>query len=222
MTLTKDIINAKGEKIDSIELPEPIFSTKASQALLHEVINAYLANKRRGTHSTKTKAEVSGGGHKPWKQKGTGRARSGSTRSPLWRHGGVIFGLKPRSYYQAVSSTKRRTALKAVLTDYAQNDRIKIIDAFQVSEPKTKQAADLVKKIGIIQKSIIVVDEISVMLARACRNISDFRLCRAKDLNAHNALLAQQLIFTKAGLQQMTERLQGPAQNETQTTKAEN
>ena len=118
MPLSIDVMNAKGEKSESLHLPEEVFGVKPHSRLVHEVVNAYLANTRRGTHSTKTRGEVSGGGIKPWKQKHTGNARAGSIRSPLWRHGGVIFGPKPHhGYLQPVPRQKRQLALKAILSD---------------------------------------------------------------------------------------------------------
>src|SRR5688500_470213 len=117
MSLTIDVINAKGDKLEALPLPEGVFGVKPHSRLVHEVVTAYQANLRRGTHSTKTRGEVSGGGVKPWKQKHTGNARAGSSRSPLWRHGGIIFGPKPhRGYLQPVSRQKRHLALKAVLS----------------------------------------------------------------------------------------------------------
>jgi large subunit ribosomal protein L4 len=207
MALTVDVLNEKGAKVSTVDLAEGVFNVKAPRSLIHEVVNAYLANVRRGTHSTKTRGEVSGGGLKPWKQKHTGRARAGSNRSPLWRHGGIIFGPKPRSYFQPVPLAKRRLALRAVLSDFAKEGRIKVLNGFGVAEPKTKAAAGLVKTLGIAARSVVVVDQVSPILARAVRNLADVQLCRAKDLNSYGALLAKELVFTQSALEQITERL---------------
>lgn len=209
MSLTVDVINAKGSKVGSADLAEQVFGVKAPRSLVHEVVTAYLANRRRGTHSTKTRGEVSGGGLKPWKQKHTGRARAGSIRSPLWRHGGIIFGPKPRSYYQAVPPAKRRLALKAVLSDFAASGKLRVVEAFDVAEAKTKSAAALAQALKLAPKSVVVVSEISPTLARASRNMADLRLCRASDLNSYNALLAEEIVFTRAALEQITKRLAG-------------
>jgi len=207
-TVAVDVINTKGEKKGSVELSEKVFGVQAPVALVHEVITAYLANERRGTHSTKTRGEVSGGGVKPWKQKHTGRARSGSTRSPLWRHGGIIFGPKPHSYYQAVPDSKRRLALRKILSDMAKENRLRVLDAISVAEPKTKKVAEIFAKLGLPKKTIVVVDQLDATLARASRNIADVRFCRAMDLNGYIALNAEQLVFTKAALDQLTQRLE--------------
>lgn len=210
MSLTIDVMNSKGEKTESLPLPADIFGEKPHSRLVHEVVTAYLANTRRGTHSTKTRGEVSGGGAKPWKQKHTGNARAGSSRSPLWRHGGIIFGPKPhRGYLQPVSQQKRQLALKAVLSDYLKQGRLKVIESFSVAEPKTKNVVALVKTLGFPKKSVLVVDTIDATLGRASRNVASFRVCVAKDLNSYSVLLADQLVFTKAGLEVLKKRLEG-------------
>ena len=209
---TVDVFNTKGQKAGSVELADAVFKVKAPSTLIHEVVTAYLANQRRGTHSTKTRGEVSGGGLKPWKQKHTGRARSGSIRSPLWRHGGIIFGPKPRSYYQAVPPAKRRLALKAVLSDFATAGKLRVIEDFDVKEAKTKAAAELARGLKLAPKSVVVVTALSPTLLRAARNLADLRVCRAQDLNSYNAMLADELVFTRAALEQITQRLVGAAE----------
>jgi len=204
-----DVLNVKGEKVSSVDLPEAVFGVKGSPALVHEVINAYLANRRRGTHSTKTRGEVSGGGVKPWKQKHTGRARSGSIRSPLWRHGGVTFGPKPRSYYQSVPEAKRRLALKMILTDLVKDGRMKVVDAVSVPEPKTKHVAAMVKKLNAPGRTVMVLDQIEPVFLRAARNMAGLRLCRVENLNSYDALQAEQLIFSKPALDKIVQRLNG-------------
>lgn len=208
MALTIDVLNIKGDKAGSLDLPEGVFNAKVSPALVHEVVTALQANERRGTHSTKTRGEVSGGGLKPWKQKHTGRARSGSNRSPLWRHGGITFGPKPRSYFQGLPESKRRLALKKVLSDAAKDGRVKVMDAFTVSEPKTKRVAEIAKKLGFGAKTLLVVDQAEASLQRAARNYADLTLCRASDLNSYDVLWANQLVFTKAAVEQISKRLE--------------
>jgi large subunit ribosomal protein L4 len=205
--LSLDVLNVKGEKVSSVDLPESVFGVKPATAVVHEVVTAYLANRRRGTHSTKTRGEVSGGGLKPWKQKHTGRARAGSTRSPLWRHGGIIFGPKPHGYYQAVSTAKRQLALRAVLSDIAKAGRLKVVESFSVAEPKTKKVAEILKKLGTPEKTILVLDQIDATLLRAARNVAGLRLCRSEQLNSYDALQAEQLVFTKPALDKISARL---------------
>lgn len=206
---TVDVLNSKGQKAGSVELADAVFNVKAPSTLIHEVVTAYLANQRRGTHSTKTRGEVSGGGLKPWKQKHTGNARAGSIRSPLWRKGGIIFGPKPRSYVQAVPPAKRRLALRAVLSSFALDGKLTVVDQFSVTEPKTKNVAALVAALKLGPKAIVVVDDITPTLERAARNLEGLRLARARDLTSYTALLADQLVFTKAALDQITARLDG-------------
>lgn len=210
MSLTIDVLNTKGEKLESLPLSAGIFGEKPHSRLVHEVVIATLANTRRGTHSTKTRGEVSGGGVKPWKQKHTGNARAGSTRSPLWRHGGIIFGPKPhRGYLQPISQQKRQLALKAVLSDYLKNSRVKVVDAFSVAEAKTKNVVALVKAMALPAKTVLIVDAMDAVLAKASRNVAGLRVVLAKDLNSYSVLLADQLVFTKAGLNALTKRLEG-------------
>jgi large subunit ribosomal protein L4 len=211
MTLSVDVINVKGEKVDTVDLSPAVFGVKAPVALVHEVVTAYLANQRRGTHSTKTRGEVSGGGAKPWKQKHTGRARSGSTRSPLWRHGGIIFGPKPHGYYQNVSTEKRQLALRAVLSDLVKEGRFKVVDSFAVSEPKTKRVVEIAKKLGMPVKTVVVMDKIDDVLERASRNVAGLRLCLAQNLNSYDVLNAEQLVVTRPALEQIAKRLDGAA-----------
>ncbi|MBK8574411.1 MAG: 50S ribosomal protein L4 [Elusimicrobia bacterium] len=207
--LTVDVMNTKGEKVNTVTLSPNVFGVKASSALVHEVVTAYLANERRGTHSTKTRGEVSGGGIKPWKQKHTGNARAGSTRSPLWRHGGVTFGPKPRSYNQAVPPAKRRLAMKAVLSSFVKDGKFRVIENLVVSEPRTKRAVELLKSLKLAPKSVLIVDSIPEILNRAMRNIPTVRLRLARDLTSYQALLADELVFTRAALDEITTRLGG-------------
>ena len=210
MPLTIDVINASGATVGTLPLPEEFFAVKPHSRLVHEAVTAYQANLRRGTHSTKTRGEVSGGGIKPWKQKHTGNARAGSIRSPLWRHGGIIFGPKPHhGYFQPMSRQKRRLALLAVLSDYLKQGRIKVIESFSVTEAKTKKAAELVKKLGLPPRTVVVLDRMDPVMAKAARNLGGVRLCEASGLNSYGVLLCDRLVFTKAGLEALLKRLKG-------------
>ena len=141
-----NIYNIKGEKTGALELPESIFNAKINVSLMHEVATWYLANRRQGTHSAKTRAEVSGSGKKPWKQKGTGRARAGSIRSPLWRHGGVIFAKKPREFSYLMPKKKVRLALLSALSSKAKDCSIMVLDGLIIDTPKTKSISGIIKK----------------------------------------------------------------------------
>jgi large subunit ribosomal protein L4 len=209
-TLPIDVVNTKGDKVSALDLPASIFGLKRNTVLVHEVVTAHLANKRHGTHSTKTRGEVSGGGIKPWKQKHTGNARAGSNRSPLWRHGGIAFGPKPhQGYHQPIPAAKRRLALKIVLSDRLKEGRIRVVDEFQISEPKTKRFTALVKTLGLPKKSVLVVDRMEPLLVRASRNVSDVCLYDSRNLNSYDVLSASQVMFTRLALEQVTQRLEG-------------
>lgn len=217
MSPSIDVLNAKGDKTESLSLAESVFGVKPHSRLVHEVVVAYQANTHRGTHSTKTRGEVSGGGVKPWKQKHTGNARAGSTRSPLWRHGGIIFGPKPHEgYKKPVSRQKRHLALKAILSDYLKQGRLSVVDGFAVTEPKTQKVAALLKALKAPAKTVLVVDQLDPVLAKASRNLDTFTICPAKDLNGYGVLLSDKLLFTKPGLDALMKRLESaetPAAN---------
>lgn len=207
MAISLDVLNMKGEKVGTVDLPEEVFGVKARGPLIHEVINAHLAGLRRGTHSTKTRAEVSGGGAKPWKQKHTGRARSGSTRSPLWRHGGIVFGPKPRRYTQALPIAKKRQVFKAVLSEGVREGKVGVMDAVSVAEPKTRHVAAMARKLGWGENSLLVVDRFDPVFMRAARNMAGLGIVCAKDLNSYDALASKKIVFTRAGLDQLIQRL---------------
>lgn len=197
------VLNLKGKETGKINLPQQ-FETKASPALLHEVTVGYLANMRSGTHSTKTRAEVSGSNKKPWRQKGTGRARSGSTRSPLWRKGGITFGPKPRDYFQKISQKKRKLALNMVLSEKLKEGNLIVLDEIKVSEPKTKKMVEVLKNIKVDNsKVLIAVDKLDKNLKIASRNIPDLIVTEARNLNAYQVLWAKKLVFNSKAVEQL-------------------
>ncbi len=202
-----NVINNKGEKSGSVELKEELTATKASPSLLHEVVTAYRAGLRSGTHGVKTRAEVSGGGVKPWKQKGTGRARSGSTRSPLWRKGGIIFGPVPRSYKQDLPVAKKRTAFRMAIAQLIKNNRFQIVEPIQITEPKTKSVAAIYQKWNAPTSSLLVVDKIDSQFNRASRNINSVRVTDVQSLNTYEVLGARRLFITKPAFDALVERL---------------
>jgi large subunit ribosomal protein L4 len=195
-----DIINQSGAAVEKIELPEAIFGAKPNPYLLHEVVKMYQANKRRGTASTKTRAEVDGSGRKPWRQKGTGRARAGSIRSPIWRKGGVVFGPHPRDFSYTMPRKKIKLALKQALSDKLTNGEIAVIDKIELATPKTKEMAGILKGLKIKGSVAIVFDNIDEKIKRAARNIPYLAVVASKDLNAYDVLLYDKLIFTKAAI----------------------
>jgi len=194
------IYNLQGKESGKIELPKK-FETEVSGPLLHEVIVGLQANKRAGTHSTKTRGEVSGGGCKPWKQKGTGNARSGSTRSPLWRKGGIIFGPRPHGYYQNLTARKRQLALAMALSQKATSGALVVVDSFAIDAPKTKKVVDALKKLNSSeQKVVIVLEKMNKAVKTASRNIQNLVITDSNSLNAYEALWAKKLIVEAGAL----------------------
>jgi large subunit ribosomal protein L4 len=201
-TELKDINNkVKG----SVNLPEELFGLSARNDILHESVKNSLANRRQGTHATKTKGLVSGGGKKPWKQKHTGRARSGSIRSPLWRGGGTIFGPQPRDYSYALPKNVRKRALGEALSAKLSSGELTIVDAISIAKPRTKDMVGILRGLGLEGKSVLVVvpekDE-NIMLS--ARNIPGVNVARVMDLNAYDVLRHGTLLITKSALDLMT------------------
>ncbi|MBI5744795.1 MAG: 50S ribosomal protein L4 [Elusimicrobia bacterium] len=198
------LLNLKGKEVGKVALPEILFSVKPDAAFIHEVVKHYLANKHRGTACTKTRSEVSGGGKKPWKQKGTGRARHGSTRSPIWRKGGVAFGPKPRSFRQYLPQQKLRQALIEALSARAADGAVLVIENLALEAAKTSSLNDLRK--GLDAKSVLfVTDKMDKNFKTASKNISDFGWCLAQNLNAYEAMRSTKLVFTSAALKALAD-----------------
>lgn len=194
------IYNLQGKETGKVELPKK-FETEISGPLMHEVIVGLQANKRAGTHSTKTRGEVSGGGCKPWKQKGTGNARSGSTRSPLWRKGGIIFGPRPHGYYQNLTARKRQLALSMALSQKATTGGLIVVDTFTIEAPKTKKVVAALTKLNAVeQKVIVVLEKMNKAVKTASRNIQNLVITDANSLNAYEALWAKKLIVEAGAL----------------------
>lgn len=192
-----EVLNKEGKKVGSCELPEALFGQKPEPHFLHEVVTAYLANQRSGTHSTKTRGEVSGGGKKPWKQKHTGRARQGSNRSPIWRHGGITFGPKPHSYRQELTETKKRLALAQALSAKYSEGNIVVVDAFGVDKPKTAIMSAVLETLKGGRRPLLVNSAVDKAMKTAGKNIQGLHLCLAGDLNAYTVLNASRVIITK-------------------------
>jgi large subunit ribosomal protein L4 len=201
-----DIRDKDNKKIDTLGLREDIFGLPAKGHILHESVVNYLANQRQGTHSTKTRGMVRGGGKKPWKQKHTGRARAGSSRSPLWRGGAIIFGPQPRDYSYHMNKKQKRLALKTALSSKVAENQLIVIDSLPLTEPKTKVMVSLLNTLGISGKSVLVVTkekDDNVLLSS--RNIPYIGVKTAADLNTYSVLEHEYLLVTKDALISMQE-----------------
>ncbi len=189
------------------DLTSKIFGEKENEHAVHAALVWYLSSQRRGTHSAKTRAEVRGGGIKPWRQKGTGRARVGSIRSPLWRKGGVIFPPKPRSYAFHLPKKARKLAIRIALSDKAAAGKIKIVDELKVAEPKTRLAVKVLKDLKVDGKILMVLAEEKPDFFKAARNIEGVKIVLCKDLNIFDLLSAEWLLLEKAAVSALEEAL---------------
>jgi large subunit ribosomal protein L4 len=207
MTTTVDVVNANNEKVDSLELPGAVFGAPLKSHVLHEVVQMQLANRRQGTSETKGRSDVSGGGKKPWKQKGTGRARAGSTRSPLWRHGGTIFGPHPRDYGFQVPKTVRRQALCGALTAKAQAGAIRVLESLSLEKPSTKAMRSLLQGVGATGKALLVLPGRDEVVEKSVRNLPAVRVLTVQGLNVYDILRADTLVTTPEGVHTLREVL---------------
>lgn len=189
-----------GAPAGEIELPAALFGLRPNRALLHRAVLAELANARAGTHATRTKGDVRGGGRKPWRQKGTGRARAGSRRSPLWTGGGITFGPQPRDYAQKLSKQERGLALRSALSAQAQAGRIVILERLAGGEPKTKSLAALLETVGVRPPAVIVVADTEKDLVRAAANLRGARVLSARRLAVRHLLVPRPLVITQSAL----------------------
>jgi large subunit ribosomal protein L4 len=196
-----DVLNAKGKKAGSVELPEEIFGVQVNVPVMHRVVRAQLAAARAGTHSTKTRAEVRGGGRKPWRQKGTGRARQGSIRSPQWRGGGVVFGPTPRDHSLRVNKKEKVLALRSALTDRRAGGNLVVLDGLDFEEPKTARAVELLDTVGLGgRKLLFVVDGLEEAAIKSFRNLPAVHLITFDQLNTYDVLNSDTVVFTRDSL----------------------
>jgi large subunit ribosomal protein L4 len=193
-----------------VQLPETVFNAPVNAAVLHQAVRRQQANDRQGTHETKTRGEVSGGGKKPWKQKGTGRARQGSTRAPQWRHGGTVFGPHPRSYEQKMPRKQRRHALRGALTAKHQDGGVRVVEEITFDEPKTRLVADLFDQLGAGARTLLVIREHDLNLEKSTRNLSGVKTILVSNLNPSDVLAADTVVFTRSALTEVEEWLAGP------------
>ncbi|MEL7155750.1 MAG: 50S ribosomal protein L4 [Actinomycetota bacterium] len=189
-----------GADAGSVDLDETIFGLEPNVAVMHQVVTAQLAARRAGTHSTKTRSEVRGGGAKPWKQKGTGRARAGSSRSPIWIGGGIAHGPKPRNYAQRTNKKMIRLALNSALSDRAADDKIVVVDDWGFDAPSTKQAAAALGALGIEGRALVVLDRADVNAQKSFRNLPGVETLAADQLNAYDVLVSDYVVFTTTSL----------------------
>jgi len=200
--------NTNGEKVTDIDLSDAIFNSKINEEVVHQVVTAQLAKVRSGNASTKTRSEVRGGGRKPWRQKGTGRARHGSIRSPLWVGGGVTFGPKPRSYEKKVNKKMKRIALKSVLSDKLENESIMILDEFEVDEIKTKKMASLLKGLGLEDKKVLIIlPEKDKNIYLSARNLPRVKTLVLDGLNTYDLLDNEVILMSEEAVRKIEEVL---------------
>jgi large subunit ribosomal protein L4 len=197
---TVDVVKADGKKAGSVELDEAIFGVQPNVSVMSQVVTAQLAARRAGTQSTKTRSEVRGGGAKPWRQKGTGRARAGSSRSPIWTGGGVALGPKPRSYVQRTPKKMVKLALRSALSDRASEGKVLVVDGWGWDAPRTKDAKAALAALGIDGRALVVVGPDDAVAARSFRNLPEVQLITPGELNAYDVLVNDYVVFTQANL----------------------
>jgi len=202
--LTLDILNKQGQKVGDIELNESLFGVEINTDAMHQVVVAQLANKRQGTQSAKTRAEVRGGGIKPWRQKGTGRARQGSIRAPQWIHGGIVFAPKPRDYRVSVPKSMRRVAFKSALSCKVAANEMMVIDSLDFDSPNTKAMIEVLKAFDA-KKTLIVVEESNQNVYRSARNIPGVQVSPVNNLNVYDILKYEKFIVTKDAVSKIEE-----------------
>lgn len=195
-----DVLDMNGKKVSTVELSDAVFGITPNEKVMHAAVVNFLANQRQGTQSTKTRSEVSGGGRKPWRQKGTGRARQGSTRSPQWTHGGIAFAPKPRSYSYVLNKKVKRLALKSVLSAKAQAGEIVVVDKIAMDEIKTKNFKNFLTAVNAEGKSVVVTPEVNDTVVKSARNIPGVVTSPAKLINVYDLINAKNLVIDKDAL----------------------
>jgi large subunit ribosomal protein L4 len=195
-----DVLDMNGKKVSTVELSDAVFGITPNEKVMHAAVVNFLANQRQGTQSTKTRSEVSGGGRKPWRQKGTGRARQGSTRSPQWTHGGIAFAPKPRTYSYVLNKKVKRLALKSVLSSKAKDGEIVVVDKIAMDEIKTKSFKNFLTAVNAEGKSVVVTPEVNDIVVKSARNIPGVVTSPAKLINVYDLLNAKTLVIDKDAL----------------------
>ena len=203
--LKTNVYDMSGKLVGEIELSEAVFGVEPNESVVHDVVKNHLANKRQGTQSALTRAEVSGGGRKPWRQKGTGRARQGSTRAPQWTHGGIVFAPKPRSYSYSLNKKAKRLALKSALSAKVAETNLVVIDSIKMDAPKTAQFAAFLKAVGCDCKTLVVTAAADQNVVKSGRNIPGCEVTFANLLNVYDIVNAQKLVVDQAALAKIEE-----------------
>lgn len=198
-----DVKNLSNKKVATLELREDVFGVEVKEALLYEAVRQYLASLRRGTHKTKTRADVRGGGRKPWRQKGTGRARAGSNRSPLWRHGGVTHGPQPRDYSYSIPRKVLLGALRSALTAMLQEDKLIVVDALELEDAKTKAFRSVLDVLGVSKSLLIVGNGENVNLERASRNLPRVKVVASHEVHTYDLLAHDRVLFSRAAVEKL-------------------
>ncbi|MFZ5645240.1 MAG: 50S ribosomal protein L4 [Bacillota bacterium] len=201
------LYNTNGEQVGDIELNDSVFGVTVNQSVLHDAVVAYLANQRQGTHDTKTRAEVSGGGRKPWRQKGTGRARHGSTRSPIWKGGGIVFGPHPRDYSIRLPKKVRRLAMKSALSSKVEGGTIMVLDDLKIDQPKTKDMVRILENLKVNNKALVVTAGKDENVLKSARNIPWVKPTSAGLLNVYDLMAHQTLVITRDAVSRVEEVL---------------
>lgn len=202
-----EVFDKKGSKVSQMDLNNDLYGGEVKEHLFYEVVKMQLANRRAGTASTKTKGEVSGGGIKPWKQKGTGRARSGSNRSPVWRHGGTVFGPHPRDYSYSVPRKVMKEALKNAVAYKIKEGKLKVYDALELDAPKSKLALEVLRN-SKLSNALIVIDGENRNMELAVRNLKDFKLINVRGINVYDILNYDTLAITKSAFEKVEAMIQ--------------
>ena len=199
------VLDMQGKEVGSVELSDAIFGIEPNANVMHDVVKNYLANQRQGTQSALTRAEVSGGGKKPWRQKGTGHARQGSTRAPQWTHGGIVFAPKPRSYRYTLKRKVKRLAMKSAFSAKVQDNNLVVLDAIQLDEFKTKTIVTMLNALGADKKALIVLPEVNEKVIRSANNIPGVKTTQVNTLNVYDMLHADKLIVLKDAVSKIEE-----------------
>ena len=199
------VVDMTGKSVGEITLSDAIFGIEPNKSVLHDAVKNYLANQRQGTQSTLTRTEVSGGGKKPWRQKGTGHARQGSTRAPQWTHGGIVFAPKPRSYRYTLNKKVRRLAMKSALSSKVASSNMIVLDKIALDEYKTKTIANMLKAIGSEKKTLIVLPELNSKVVASAANIPGVKTAMVNTLNVYDILNADKFVVVKDAVSQIEE-----------------
>lgn len=205
--MTLDVVDLRNERVGSVDISDAVFGGRPNRAVVWESVVHESAGERRGTHAAKTRGQVSGTGRKPWRQKGTGRARVGESRNPLWRSGGAVFGPRPRSYGYRLPKKVIRGALRAALTEKFNADAVLVVDRLEVDEPRTRRAIELLERLGTASKALLIDVRPDANLALAVRNIGGVRLAATRQVSARDVVDVRQVVMTRVAVERLTKVL---------------